>query len=47
MHQSADCDNSKHWPGYWINMQTQYDLETTRDEWEAKVQAQVQPRDAA
>ncbi len=34
-------------PDYWINMQTQYDLETARDEWEAKVHAQVQPRHAA
>ena len=34
-------------PDYWINMQTQCDLETARDEWEAKVQVQVQPRHAA
>ncbi len=30
-------------PDYWINMQAQYDLETARDEWEAKIQSEVLP----
>ena len=34
-------------PDYWINMQAQYDLETARDEWEAKIQSEVFPRHAA
>ena len=34
-------------PGYWIGMQAQYDLETARDEWDAKIRAEVQPRQAA
>ena len=34
-------------PDYWINMQTQYDLETARDEWEAKIQSEVAPLHAA
>jgi addiction module HigA family antidote len=34
-------------PGYWIGMQAQFDLETARDEWDAKIQAEVQPRQAA
>jgi addiction module HigA family antidote len=34
-------------PGYWIGMQTQFDLETARDEWEAKVEAEVSPHRAA
>lgn len=34
-------------PDYWINMQAQYDLETARDEWDAKIQSEVGPRRAA
>jgi addiction module HigA family antidote len=34
-------------PGYWIGMQAQFDLETARDEWDAKIRAEVQPRRAA
>ena len=34
-------------PDYWIGMQTQYDLETARDEWDAKIQSEVRPRHAA
>jgi addiction module HigA family antidote len=34
-------------PDYWINMQAQYDLETARDEWDAKVRSEVSPRQAA
>ena len=34
-------------PEYWINMQTQYDLETARDEWDAKIQSEVRPLHAA
>jgi addiction module HigA family antidote len=34
-------------PGYWIGMQAQFDLETARDEWDAKIRAEVQPRQAA
>jgi antitoxin HigA-1 len=34
-------------PDYWINMQAQYELETARDEWDAKIQSQVRPRHAA
>ena len=34
-------------PDYWINMQAQYDLETARDEWEAKIQSEVRPRHTA
>jgi antitoxin HigA-1 len=34
-------------PDYWINMQAQYDLETARDEWDAKIQSEVRPRHAA
>jgi plasmid maintenance system antidote protein VapI len=34
-------------PDYWINMQAQYDLETARDEWEAKIQSEVLPLHAA
>jgi len=34
-------------PDYWINMQAQYDLETARDEWDAKIRSQVRPRQAA
>jgi len=34
-------------PGYWMGMQTQFDLETASDEWAAKIQAEVSPRRAA
>jgi addiction module HigA family antidote len=34
-------------PGYWMNLQARYDLESARDAWEAKVQAEVRPRNAA
>ena len=34
-------------PGYWIGMQAQFDLETARDEWDAKIQSEVSPRQAA
>ena len=34
-------------PGYWIGMQAQFDLETARDEWDAKIRTEVQPRQAA
>jgi hypothetical protein len=34
-------------PDYWINMQAQYDLETARDEWDARIQSEVRPRHAA
>ncbi|MGA2988106.1 MAG: hypothetical protein ABSF64_36765 [Bryobacteraceae bacterium] len=34
-------------PDYWINIQSQYELETARDEWEAKIQSKVRPRHAA
>lgn len=34
-------------PQYWLNMQLRYDLETARDECEAKVIAEVRPRSAA
>jgi addiction module HigA family antidote len=33
--------------GYWIGMQAQFDLETARDEWDAKIQSEVSPRQAA
>lgn len=33
-------------PDYWINMQAQYDLETARDQWEAKIHSEVLPRHA-
>ena len=32
---------------YWINLQAQFDLETARDEWDAKIQSEVRPRHAA
>ena len=32
---------------YWSNMQAQFDLETARDEWDAKIQSEVRPRHAA
>lgn len=34
-------------PDYWINMQAQYDLETARDEWEARIRSEVLPLHAA
>jgi antitoxin HigA-1 len=34
-------------PAYWMNMQARYDLEMARDEWQAKIQAEVRPRSAA
>jgi addiction module HigA family antidote len=34
-------------PGYWIGMQTQFDLETARDEWDARIQSEISPRQAA
>ncbi len=34
-------------PEYWLNMQARYNLETARDEWEARVVNEVQPRTAA
>jgi addiction module HigA family antidote len=34
-------------PGYWIGMQAQFDLETARDEWDAKIQSEVSPRQVA
>jgi addiction module HigA family antidote len=34
-------------PGYWIGMQAQFDLETARDEWDAKIRSEVSPRQAA
>lgn len=34
-------------PEYWMNMQGRYDLEVARDEWENRVSAEVQPRNAA
>lgn len=32
---------------YWMNMQTQYDLETARDQWADRIEAEVRPRPAA
>lgn len=34
-------------PEYWLNMQSRYDLETARDEWEELVKSQIKPRQAA
>jgi addiction module HigA family antidote len=34
-------------PGYWIGMQAQFDLETARDEWDARIHSEVSPRQAA
>jgi addiction module HigA family antidote len=31
-------------PDYWIGMQAQYDLETARDAWEARIRSEVSPR---
>ena len=32
---------------YWMNMQSRYDLETARDEWESRINSEVHPRRAA
>ena len=34
-------------PGYWMNLQARFDLETARDAWEAIVEAEIRPRTAA
>lgn len=34
-------------PGYWVGMQAQYDLEKARDEWEARIEAEISPHHAA
>jgi addiction module HigA family antidote len=34
-------------PEYWINLQSHYDLEVARDEWESAVRKDVRPRTAA
>jgi addiction module HigA family antidote len=34
-------------PQYWINLQSHYDLESARDQWESRVASEVQPRNAA
>ena len=34
-------------PGYWMNLQARFDLESARDAWEAKVDAEILPRTAA
>ena len=34
-------------PQYWMNLQARYDLESAQDQWEARVTAEVRPRDAA
>lgn len=34
-------------PGYWMNLQARYELETASDEWAEKVASEVRPRDAA
>ena len=34
-------------PEYWLNMQTRYELETARDEFESRIALEVQPRNAA
>jgi addiction module HigA family antidote len=34
-------------PEYWLNMQSRYDLETARDQWEDRVKSEVRPRTAA
>ena len=34
-------------PGYWMNLQARFDLESARDAWEAKVEAEIRPRTAA
>jgi addiction module HigA family antidote len=32
---------------YWINLQARYDLETARDAFESRIQAEIRPRSAA
>ena len=34
-------------PAYWMNLQAHYDLEAARDEWEARIAAEIRPRHAA
>ncbi len=34
-------------PEYWLNLQTRYDLETARDQWQDRVKSEVRPRHAA
>jgi antitoxin HigA-1 len=34
-------------PGYWMGMQAQFDLERARDQWEAEIEAEVSPMQAA
>ena len=34
-------------PDYWIGIQTQFDLETAKDKWDAKIRSEVRPREAA
>ena len=34
-------------PGYWMNLQARFDLESARDAWEARVKAEIRPRSAA
>jgi len=34
-------------PAYWMNLQARFDLESARDAWEAKVEAEIRPRTAA
>ena len=34
-------------PGYWMNLQARFDLESARAAWEAKVEAEIRPRAAA
>ena len=34
-------------PDYWINMQAQFDLESARDQWDARIRSEVRPRHAA
>ena len=31
-------------PGYWMNLQSQYDLAVARDQWEDRVASEVRPR---
>ena len=34
-------------PGYWMNLQARFDLDSARDAWEALVKSEIQPRTAA
>lgn len=34
-------------PGYWIGMQAKFELETARDQWDARIQSEVSPMRAA